>query len=279
MLDNAPVRSLKHGNLTIEGYSRAAVQTYWRVPELKLGVDLGAHPWDFMGTPTWLITHCHLDHIAALPLYVARWRLMKMAPPKILLPEYAMDSVRNMLRSFEKLDRGRLPCQMVAMQPDTEYELSRELVVKALKTQHRIPSLGYVVFDRRKKLRPELTALSGEQIRILKESGTEVTYEVRVPLIGFTGDTAPAGLDQNPLFYETQVLVTEVTFLAPDHRKHLIHKHGHIHLDDLVDRQDQFKNELIIASHLSTRYSDQQAHRIVKKRLPDMMDGRFHLWW
>ena len=53
---------------------------------------------------------------------------MKMAPPKILLPEYAMDSVRNMLRSFEKLDRGRLPCQMIAMQPDTEYELSRLVV-------------------------------------------------------------------------------------------------------------------------------------------------------
>ena len=72
MLDNAPVRSLKHGNLTIEGDYSRAVQTYWRVPELKLGVDLGAHPWDFMGTPTWLITHCHLDHIAALPLYVAQ---------------------------------------------------------------------------------------------------------------------------------------------------------------------------------------------------------------
>ena len=49
MLDNAPFLSHKHGNLTIEGYSRAAVQSYWRVPELKLGFDLGAQPWDFMG--------------------------------------------------------------------------------------------------------------------------------------------------------------------------------------------------------------------------------------
>ena len=34
-------------------------------------------------------THCHLDHIAALPLYVARRRLMKMAPPRIYLPAFA----------------------------------------------------------------------------------------------------------------------------------------------------------------------------------------------
>ena len=52
MLNNAPVQKLKHDGLTVEGYSRAAVQSYWRIPELKLGFDLGAHPWDFMGTPS-----------------------------------------------------------------------------------------------------------------------------------------------------------------------------------------------------------------------------------
>ena len=42
MIDNAPVRSITHKGLTVEGYSRAAVQSYWRIPELKLGFDLGA---------------------------------------------------------------------------------------------------------------------------------------------------------------------------------------------------------------------------------------------
>ena len=86
MLDNCPFRTLKHKDLTIEGYSRAAVQSYWRVPELKIGFDLGAQPWDFMGTPTWFVTHTHLDHIAALPVYVARRRMMKMEPPTIYVP-------------------------------------------------------------------------------------------------------------------------------------------------------------------------------------------------
>ena len=91
MLDNCPFRTLQHKDLTIEGYSRAAVQTYWRIPELKLGFDLGAQPWSFMGTPTWFVTHTHLDHIAALPVYVARRRMMKMEPPTIYLPEHAVD--------------------------------------------------------------------------------------------------------------------------------------------------------------------------------------------
>jgi len=83
MIENAPLRTLTHKGLTVEGYSRAAVQSYWRVPELKLGFDLGGQPWGFMATSTCFISHTHLDHIAALPVYVARRRMMKMEPPTI----------------------------------------------------------------------------------------------------------------------------------------------------------------------------------------------------
>src|SRR4026208_1861452 len=107
MLDNAPILSHRHGNLTIEGYSRAAVQSYWRIPELKLGFDLGAQPWDFMGTASWFITHTHLDHIAALPVYVARRRMMKMSPPPIYLPAESGDDGRKLLLGLQRLGRGR----------------------------------------------------------------------------------------------------------------------------------------------------------------------------
>ena len=69
-----------------------------------------------------------------------------------------------------------------------------------------------------------------------------------------------------------------MTFIAPDHRRHLIHKSGHLHLDDYADRQEQFQNELIVAGHFSTRYGRGQAERIVKQRLPDMLGGRLKLW-
>ena len=70
MIENLPVRTLQHKAMTIEGYSRAAVQSYWRIPELKLGFDLGGSPWSFMGTQTFFVTHSHLDHIASIPLLV-----------------------------------------------------------------------------------------------------------------------------------------------------------------------------------------------------------------
>src|SRR5713226_5549201 len=97
MVENAPVLSCNHAGLTIEGWSRAAVQSYWRIPELKLGFDLGAHPWDFMGTGTWFISHTHLDHVAALPVYVARRRMMKMEPPIIYAPIEMVEDLKKLL--------------------------------------------------------------------------------------------------------------------------------------------------------------------------------------
>src|SRR5262245_48396335 len=99
--DNAPYMTHAHGGLTIEGYSPAAVQSYWRNRELKLGFDLGAQPWDFMGTPTWFVSHTHLDHVAALPVYAARRRMMKMDPPTIYLPAESLDDVKKLMLIFQ----------------------------------------------------------------------------------------------------------------------------------------------------------------------------------
>ena len=277
-VDNAPVRTLQHKGLTIEGYSRAAVQSYWRVPELKLGFDMGAQPWSFMSTPTWFVTHTHLDHIAALPVLVARRRMMKMEPPTIYMPAEAVEGVEMLLRAMQRLDRGRLPANLIGLKPDDEVEISRELVVKAFATKHTIPSLGYLVWERRKKLKPEYQSLAGDQIRDLRLSGVEVAAEVRLPKVAYLGDTSPPGLDAFPETYRSQILIMELTFVAPNERPSLIHKFGHTHLDDLLDRADLFENEVIITSHFSTRLHSDQIQRIVEKRLPDSLRGRVKIW-
>jgi ribonuclease Z len=278
LVENAPILSCKHAGLTIEGYSRAAVQSYWRIPELKIGFDLGAQPWDFMGTPTWLLTHTHLDHIAALPVYVARRRMMRMGPPTIYLPAEAVEDVRRLMHVMQRLDRGRMVCELKGVGPGEEIDLSREHVITPFATTHTIPSLGYVVWDRRFKLKEEYHGLAGEQIRDLRQSGVEVTREVRTPLLAYTGDTSPAGLDGFPPVFEAKVLITELSFVRPNHRREKIHKFGHMHLDDFIERADRFHNELIVCAHFSTRYHPQEVRRIVDGKLPPKLRECVRLW-
>ncbi|HEX3315424.1 MAG TPA: MBL fold metallo-hydrolase [Gemmataceae bacterium] len=278
MVDNAPILKHHHDGLTIEGYSRAAVQSYWRVPELKIGFDLGAHPWDFMGTGTWLITHSHLDHIAALPVYVARRRMMKMEPPTIYMPVEAVDDVHRLLRIFHRLDRGRMVCEIVGVEPGQEIELSREHVATVFQTTHTIPSVGYIVWDRRHKLKEEYHGLPGDKIRDLRQGGAQVTREVRTPLVAYTGDTSPAGIDRCPDLFHTRILITEMSFIRPNHRREKIHKFGHMHLDDFLERADRFENELIICAHFSTRYHPNEVRKYVEGKLPDRLKKRILLW-
>lgn len=277
-VDNAPYLSHVHNGLTVEGWSRAAVQSYWRVPELKVGFDLGAQPWDFMGTPTWFISHTHLDHVAALPVYVARRRMMKMDPPTVYVPEEGLEDVRKMLLLFQRLDRGRQHCELRGVVAGDSIELSRENVITVFNTSHTIPSRGFVVWDRRNKLKDEYVGLPGEEIKKLRLSGVAITREVRIPLVAYTGDTAPAGLDAEPACYDAKVLITEMSFIREKHRRDKIHKFGHMHLDDFVERADRFKNELIVAGHFSTRYHPNEVRRLLDAKLPPVLKEKMKLW-
>lgn len=279
MLNDQPYHRVTHNDITIEGYSRAAMQTFWRIPEMKLGFDLGAQPWEFMATPRWFVSHTHMDHLLALPAYVARRRMMKMEPPTIYLPENGVPAVHKLLQVFMHLDRGRLPCELVGLEGGEEIPLSRELVVTVHPTFHTLPSLGYVVWERRKKLREEFQHLGGEQIRDLALSGTEVSREIRLPKVAYLGDSTVQGLDENEVMYEAEVLIFEMTFVAKKHHREAIRKFGHIHLDDIRTRRERFKNALLIASHFSTRYHESEIERIVRHRLPDMLEDRLLLWF
>ena len=203
-------------------------------------------------------------------------------------------------------------------------------------TCHTLPSVGYVVWDRRRKLKHEFQGLPGDKIRDLRLSGVDVTQEIRTPLVAYLGDSSPEGLDRCPAMFEAMILITELTFVAHSHRKdkirdlrlsgvdvtqeiraplvaylgdsspegldrcpamfeamiliteltfvahshrkEKIHKFGHMHLDDLLARRDRFRNEVVIATHFSTRYTDERIRRTLARRLPDMLDGRLNIW-
>src|SRR5262249_56576758 len=106
-----------------------------------------------------------------------------------------------LLRAWEALDRGKLECELVGMNPGDAVDLSKDHRVTAFATAHPIPSRGYVVWERRHKLMEEYAGLPGEKLKELRESGVAGTSEVSFPLVCYTGDTGPAGLAAEPPGY------------------------------------------------------------------------------
>ena len=117
-----------------------------------------------------------------------------------------------------------------------------------------------------------------EQMLMGHFPGVEVTREVRTPLLCYTGDTSPAGLDAYPPVFEAKILITELSFVRPNHRREKIHKFGHMHLDDFIERADRFKNELIVCAHFSTRYHPQEVRKLLDAKLPEALRARMKVW-
>jgi ribonuclease Z len=277
-IENAPYHSHRHGGLTIEGWSRAGIQSYWRVPELRIGFDLGGIPWDFTAVAHWFVSHGHLDHLMALPGLLARRGMLKYPPPTVYLPAEIVDEVRALLAAWRALDRASLECNLVGLGPGETANLSALHHVTAFATAHPIPSRGYVVWERRQKLKDEFAGLPGDRLRQLREAGEELSVEVSVPLVCYTGDTGPAGLDADPAVYQAKVLITELSFARPEHTPARIHAFGHLHLNDFVERAGRFQNELIIAAHVTSRDDPADVARWAADRLPVGLRERVKVW-
>lgn len=277
-LPNAPYRSIRHGQTTIEGWSRAGVQSYWRIPELKIGFDIGAAAWDFLHTPTIFISHAHLDHLAALPVFLARRAMMKLSVPKIIVPGEVKEDVRAMLDAWEKLDHGRQQCELIGMAPGDRLAISDTQFVSAFATIHTVPSRGYVVWEKRRKMKAEFSDWTPSQILQAKKTGQELMVDVAFPMLCYTGDTSAPGWENEPAVFTSKVLITELSFARPEHTRDNIRKFGHTHLDDFVEYADRFDNELIIAAHITTRDEPSQFREWAKAKLPENLFQRLLIW-
>ena len=107
-----------------------------------MGFDLGAQPWSFMSTPSWFVSHTHLDHIAACRSTWPRRRMMKMEPPTIYMPAEAIEPVERMPRRSAARP-GPAAVELCRLKPGDEVELSRELVVTAFPTGTRSPRWAF----------------------------------------------------------------------------------------------------------------------------------------
>jgi ribonuclease Z len=275
---NVPLLEHHHEGLTVRGFSRAAVQTYWAVPELKIIFDHGAPAWDLANLPRLALTHAHPDHLAGLVSYVATRAMFRQAETKIFLPSQIVTGVRELLDSWEKLTNDQFRPELIGCAPGDVVPLGGAHTLRPFKTTHVIPSQGYVVSERRQKLKPKYEGLSGAKIGELKRAGVEVATPVDVDLVAFSGDTTIAMLDDNPWLYRCKVLIMEITYVGTEPDPPHARRYGHVHLDDVVERASLFENELIVLGHFSTRLKKNEILETLAAKLPEDLLARCVAW-
>ena len=263
------------GPYTIRGISVGGVYTSLAVQELGLLFDAGASPRSLAAIDTILLSHGHVDHVGALPALLGIRALHgKTKPPRIVMPAEIVDDLRAGLLSLSKLQRWPLDIEAIGMNPGDELALRPDLVVRAVRTFHPVPSLAYIVVRKVAKLKPELVGLAGPEIAARRRAGEDVnTYEDRLEL-AYATDTLVTALDHAPDLLKARVLIVEATFL--DDRKSLEAARAgcHIHLDEIIERADRFHNEHVVLMHFSQLYRPDEVATILDARLPPELRKR-----
>ena len=271
------ITTIKAGPYTIRGLSLGGVYTSLNVPELGATFDCGVAPRAFASADRLFLSHGHADHIGALVTLLGIRGLQRQASPlQLFLPAPIAYQVAAFVDAARALQRYDLPIQFIPMEPGQEVEIHRNMWVRAVRTFHPVPSLGYQFFRRVKKLRKEHAHLTGPEIaaRRREDGGAELFEQVDALELAYVTDTLSRVLQASPELTKSRVLILECTFL--DERKSLETAQAgcHIHLDELVEMAGEFDNEHLVLMHFSQLYSPPEVRDILRERLPADLHSR-----
>lgn len=257
-------RARRSLNDLLVGYSRGLFSNWiWHRP-LHLVVDAGEGLQLGLGprvlAPTHLLlTHGHADHTFGLPGFVAARRFGIGDPEKpltIVHPERSrgVEVARGTLE--RQWPREAFPLTWIGLAPGGEVELGRNKFVRAFAADHTSAdlALGYLVLERRQRLRPAFRCATEDEIRrIVAERGREAVMEAYTHILfAHTGDSMP--LDPST-FARADVLVHDATFLVAEDRRERIHATT----EEAIATARDAEVRTLVLQHLSVRYERDRA--------------------
>lgn len=262
------------GGYSLSGVSVGGLYTALKVKQLSALLDVGFAARSFAGVDNLFLSHGHADHIGALNAVLGLRGLLRKSRLRVFLPAEIQEPVTQVLSTLSGLQRYDLTIDAVPVRPSDEFELRADLSVRAFRTYHPVPSVGYQFFQRVNKLRPEYRHLSGNTIAELRQKG-EPLFDTQERLeFAYATDTLVSVLSDHPSLFRTKVLVLECSFL--DDRKDLEKSRAgcHIHLDELLEHAERFENEALVLMHFSQLYSPSEVHEILRRRCPRQLFER-----
>ncbi|MBI2212303.1 MAG: MBL fold metallo-hydrolase [Acidobacteria bacterium] len=274
-MSRAATVSIETPRFTIQGSSRAGVESWYRVKELGVALDIGRCPDNLIGVSKIVLTHAHIDHAAGLPYYASQRKLQRLDPGTVFVPAASLGGFRELIAAHERLENTTYAINLVGIAPGEEIELRRDLVLRAHAASHPIPANAYEFIERRSRLRAELRGLAPTEIERRRASGEEVSEPTEASILFYTGDTDRQIFESCDEIFRSEVLLIECSFTWDDDRERA-KRYSHIHIDDIAGVADRFRNKLIVLTHFSLRDAREEIEREVRSKLPASLMERVH---
>uniref|UniRef100_A0A1I8H6T2 HMA domain-containing protein n=1 Tax=Macrostomum lignano TaxID=282301 RepID=A0A1I8H6T2_9PLAT len=283
-------------------------------PSFRLALDIGACPPQAISADHVFISHGHVDHCGALHQHMRRRQLVGLPPATYYVPEHLVQPLIDIARLFSVVhgdededneggsaklstkdkkskkedatvadgasaeagsDEIKIYGKIVAATPGDDLQLSKNLRIRPFATDHRVPSIGCLVYCKRSQLLPKYAGLPGAELAELARNGEQLREARWEPAIGYTGDTRFTVLacPPEPDLLKVRLLVCELTYVEGP--TDTAEKYGHCHLHDFSSRANLFDNVgQLLFVHFSRRHSPDQVINAVLTSLPEELRSK-----
>ena len=284
----APALSRRQlGAFQVVGASLGGLYTSLFIPELSALLDVGIPIRAAVGARRLFLIHAHADHVGGLSSFLAMRSMMTPHEPiELYAPAAICEALQDHLNALAALHGWPLEFTPCPLEVGEERQLDQRRWVRAIKTFHPVPSLGYLFFERRQKLLAAYRSRPGSELAELRRAGAPI-FELREePLLAYLTDTLPEAVRRCPDALRAHALIVECTFL--DDRKPVKTARAgcHIHIDELIELAPLLENKKILLMHFSQLHSPAQVRQIAEERLRPLFGERLELllpegerWW
>ncbi len=255
------------GDVHVQGFSLAGEETVIALPELNVAFDVGRAPREIISIDHVCLSHGHMDHSAGLAYYFSQRIFQDIAPGCALVHHKLVPAVEDLMRVWGRIEGHVSPAKIVGVDEDEDFSIHRALIVRPFRVQHPGPALGFSVIEVRKKLKPELADLSGQQIAELKRKGETVENRLEVPLVAYCGDSAPGDYLDHDHVRNAHVAILECTFFDQEHIERA-RQGRHTHVRDLPAVLERVRSPHVVISHVTRRIGIGSAKRVLQQMLP-----------
>jgi ribonuclease Z len=268
----------KYKNLIVQGNSLAGVRTALTLPQHSIAFDVANGMSHVLSMKKYFISHGHMDHASGIPYIISQKSLQNIGGTQFYMPKDLVNPMSEIIKIWGKIEQHEYNYKFIGLEQNDEIILNESFFIKAFESTHRIASLGYTLFERKKKLKSEYKNLHKDEIIQLKKNKIIIDDIVERPIFSFTGDTTVDVFQKCNWLLNSQILFIEVTYL--DDKKSIEHarKWGHVHIDELLPIITKSNCEKIVFIHASSRYSIRELTNIFNTNIPEELKNRVEIF-
>jgi ribonuclease Z len=279
---DVPALQIPNTQLTLKGFSIAALRTNFYIPELGVMFDSGLS--GSMSPDYIFITHGHGDHSANIPFHLLSSTELNRV--QVYVPENDMPNsagvidkchVGNMLRMYinglyclscntteDKLRIGSVYDLHIAQVGRLGLYIKNKIDVEVIKCDHSVPCVGYGLIEKRAKLKSEYAGMSGKEIGVLRKAGTDVSQIVEIPFFCYLGDTSCKILEDTTIEKYNTIMI-ECTFIKDEDLAQAIETQ-HMHWSQLEQYILDRPHITFILYHFSQRNKPEEIDAFFKEK-------------